>query len=717
MNKPLAFAFSVALCTLASCATTGPAPGTAATTPPAANAGDANPFATESTLPYHAPDFAAIRDADYLPAFEQAIAQQREEVRAIADNPAPATFENTLVALERSGRMLSRVNMAFNAVTSANTNDALQKVQAEVAPQLASLQDAIYLDPKLFARVESIHAARGSLGLDAESLRLAEWYHDNFVHHGARLSDADKAKLKELNKEESTLSTAFVTKLLAAAKAGALVVDDKAALAGLSDGEIAAAAQAATDRGLAGKWVLPLQNTTQQPALQSLQDRDVRQKLFEASWSRAEHGDANDTRATITRLAQLRAEQAQLLGYDSYAAWKLDDQMAKTPQAALTFMNGLVPAATAKAAAEAADIQAAIDASGGGFKLQPWDWQLYAEQVRKAKYDLDEDQVKPYFELDRVLNDGVFYAANQLYGLTFKERHDLPVYQPDVRVFEVFNADGSPLALFYADYFKRDNKSGGAWMDNLVGQSKLFGSKPVIYNVGNFTKPAPGQPALLSFDDVTTMFHEFGHALHGMFADQQYPSLSGTNTARDFVEFPSQFNEHWAIDPKIFAHYARHYQTGEPMPQALLDKLDKAGKFNKGYEMTELISAALLDMSWHALPAGAPLQDVDAFEARALHDNGTDLSYVPPRYRSSYFLHIWGNGYAAGYYAYLWTQMLADDAFAWFEDHGGLTRANGDRFRAMVLSRGNSEDLATMYRAWRGHDPEIEPMLENRGLK
>jgi peptidyl-dipeptidase Dcp len=380
-------------------------------------------------------------------------------------------------------------------------------------------------------------------------------------------------------------------------------------------------------------------------------------------------------------------------------------------------MNRIAPAATARARAEAADIQTAIDADGGKFRLEPWDWQKYAEQVRKARYDLDESQVKPYFELDRVLQDGVFYAANQLYGITFKERKDLPVYQPDVRVFEVFNADGSPLALFYCDYFKRDNKLGGAWMDNLVGQSKLFGEKPVVYNVANFTKPAPGQPALLSFDDVVTMFHEFGHALHGMFANGEYPSLSGANTARDFVEFPSQFNEHWANDPKVFAHYARHYKTGEAMPQALVDKIKKAGSFNKGYEMTELLSAALLDMSWHALPAGAPLQDVDAFEAKALKDNGTDLSYVPPRYRSSYFLHIWANGYAAGYYAYLWTEMLADDAFAWFDEHGGLTRANGDRFREMVLSRGNREDLATMYREWRGHDPDIEPMLENRGLK
>jgi peptidyl-dipeptidase Dcp len=463
--------------------------------------------------------------------------------------------------------------------------------------------------------------------------------------------------------------------------------------------------------------VIPLQNTTQQPALQSLTDRDVRERLFKASWLRTEHGDGNDTRDTIARIAQVRAQQAKLLGYDSYAAWKLEDQMAKKPETALKFLDDLVPAATARANREAADIQAMIDKDGGGFKLQPWDWQLYAEQVRKARYDLDESQIKPYFELDNVLENGVFYAAHQLYGLDFKERHDLPVYQPDVRVFEVFDADGKSLALFYCDYFKRDNKSGGAWMDNLVGQSKLLGTKPVIYNVANFTKPAPGQPALLSFDDVTTMFHEFGHALHGMFADQQYPSLSGTNTARDFVEFPSQFNEHWAMEPSVFAHYAKHYRTGAPMPQALVDKIKKSSTFNKGYDVTEAISAALLDMSWHTLPADAPKQDVDAFEAAALKKNGTDLPAVPPRYRSSYFMHIWGNGYAAGYYAYSWTQMLADDAFAWFDEHGGLTRANGDRFRQMVLSRGNTEDLATMYRDWRGRDPNVDAMKKDRGLE
>jgi peptidyl-dipeptidase Dcp len=710
-RRPVACALALAI---AACFA-APVPAVRAADAPAA--ASANPFDAPSTLPFQAPDFARIKDADFAPAFTEAMRRQADEVAKIADNPDAPTFDNTFVALEKSGQMLARVNMAFNALTSANTDDALQKTQEDVAPLLAAHADAIYLNPKLFARIESIYKQRDALNLDPESKRLVEWYYLDFVHNGARLSDADKARLKDLNKEESTLDTAFVNKLLAGTKAGALVVDDKAKLAGLTDAEIAAAAQDAAGRKLDGKWVIPLQNTTQQPALQSLTDRDVRERLFKASWLRTEHGDANDTRDTIARIAQVRAQQAELLGYDSYAAWKLDDQMAKKPETALKFLDDLVPAATARAKREAADIQAMIDKDGGGFKLQPWDWQLYAEQVRKAKYDLDESQIKPYFELDNVLENGVFYAAHQLYGLDFKERHDLPVYQPDVRVFEVFDADGKSLALFYCDYFKRDNKSGGAWMDNLVGQSKLLGTKPVIYNVTNFTKPAPGQPALLSFDDVNTMFHEFGHALHGMFADQQYPSLSGTNTARDFVEFPSQFNEHWAMEPSVFAHYAKHYKTGAPMPQELVDKIKKSSTFNKGYDVTEAISAALLDMSWHTLPADAPKQDVDAFEAAALKKNGTDLPAVPPRYRSSYFMHIWGNGYAAGYYAYSWTQMLADDAFAWFDEHGGLTRANGDRFRQMVLSRGNTEDLATMYRDWRGRDPNVDAMKKDRGLE
>ncbi|HEY0198379.1 MAG TPA: peptidyl-dipeptidase Dcp [Rhodanobacter sp.] len=689
----------------------------AASTAPAATAMTSNPFFSASTLPFQAPPFDKIKDGDYQPAIEEGMKQHMAEIDTIANNPDAPTFDNTFVAMEKSGAMLSRVLQVFGAVTGANTDDALQKLQEEEAPKLAAHSDAIHLNDKLFQRVEAVYDQRAALKLDPESDRLVEVVYKNFVHAGAKLSEADKTKLKALNGEESTLSTQFTNKLLAATKDAALVVDDKAKLAGLSDAELNGAAQAAKDRKLDGKWVLPLQNTTQQPQLQELTDRDTRKALFEASWGRSEKGDANDTRKLIERLAQIRAEQAKLIGFPNYAAWKLDDQMAKTPETAISFMEKLVPAATARAQAESKDIQAVIDSQHGGFKVEPWDWNFYSEQVRKAKYDLDESQIRPYFELDNVLQNGVFYAANQLYGLTFKERKDIPVYQPDVRVFEVFDKDGSSLALFYCDYFKRDNKNGGAWMDNLVTQSKLLGQKPVIYNVANFSKPSTGQPALLSFDDVITMFHEFGHALHGMFAAEQFPTLSGTNTARDFVEFPSQFNEHWATDPKVFAHYAKNYKTGEPMPQALVDKMTKAGKFNSGYDMTELVSAALLDMNWHMLGADAPLQDADSFETAALKKEKIDLSYVPPRYRSSYFQHIWGNGYAAGYYAYLWTQMLADDAFIGFKDRGGLTRENGDRFRAMVISRGNTVELAKLYKDWRGQDPAIEPMLENRGLK
>jgi peptidyl-dipeptidase Dcp len=702
---------------------TATSPATAASTAvassaaPAATAMTSNPFFSTSTLPFQAPPFDKIKDGDYQPAIEEGMKQHMAEIDKIANNPDAPTFENTFVAMEKSGAMLTRVLQVFGAVTGANTDDALQKVQEEEAPKLAAHSDAIHLDDKLFKRVEAVYNQRATLKLDPESDRLVEVVYKNFVHEGAKLSEADKTKLKAFNGEESTLSTQFTNKLLAATKDAALVVDDKAKLAGLSDAEINDAAQAAKGRKLDGKWVLPLQNTTQQPQLQELTDRDTRKALFEASWGRSEKGDANDTRKIIERLAQIRAEQAKLIGFPNYAAWKLDDQMAKTPQTAVSFMEKLVPAATARAQAESKDIQSVIDQQHGGFKVEPWDWNFYSEQVRKAKYDLDENQIKPYFELDNVLQNGVFYAANQLYGLTFKERKDIPVYQPDVRVFEVFDKDGSSLALFYCDYFKRDNKGGGAWMDNLVTQSKLLGQKPVIFNVANFSKPSAGQPALLSFDDVITMFHEFGHALHGMFAAEQFPTLSGTNTARDFVEFPSQFNEHWATDPKVFANYAKNYKTGEPMPKALVDKMTKAGKFNSGYNMTELVAAALLDMNWHMLVADAPLQDADQFETAALKKEKIDLSYVPPRYRSSYFQHIWGNGYAAGYYAYLWTQMLADDAFIGFKDHGGLTRENGDRFRAMVLSRGNTVELAKLYKGWRGQDPAIEPMLENRGLK
>lgn len=675
-----------------------------------------NPFAAASTLPFQTADFDHIKNSDFKPALEAGMKQQLAEVQKIADNPDAPTFDNTFVALEKSGQLLRRVSGVFGLLTSANTNPELQKLQEEVAPKLAANNDAIFLNAKLFKRVETIYEHRAELKLDQESNRLVEYYYLKFKLAGAKLSEPEKDSLKKLNQEEASLSAKFTNQLMAAAKAGALVISDKAELAGLSDGAIDAAAQDANAAKLNGKWMLPLQNTTLQPPLSSLSIRNTRQKLFEASWNRAEKNDSNDTRATISRIAQIRARKAKLIGFPNYATLQLQDQMAKTPEAVEQFFNKLVPAATAKAKLEAKDIQAVIDQQKGGFQLQPWDWDYYSEQVRKAKYDIDESQTKPYFEVFNVMEKGVFYAANLLYGLTFKERKDLPVYNKDVRVFEVFDKDSSSIALFYCDYFKRDNKNGGAWMDNIVGQSKLLGTKPVIYNICNFTKPAPGQPALISFSDVTTMFHEFGHGLHGIFASQQYPTLSGTATARDFVEFPSQFNENWAMDAKVFKNYATHYKTGEAMPQTLVDKIKKAAAFNQGYELTELLAAADLDIQWHKLTTDDPLQDVDKYEKEALRKTNLDLPEVPTRYRSSYFLHIWSNGYAAGYYAYLWTEMLDHDAFQWFQEHGGLTRENGQRFRDMILSRGNTLDLDKMFSDFRGHAPDIKPMLKSRGL-
>ena len=559
--------------------------GVALSVTPASNAqtgttfGPSNPFYAPSTLPFQAPPFDKIKDSDYQPAFEAGMAQQLKEIQTIADNPAPPTFENTFVAMEKSGQLLDRVQYAFNDVSQANLDDTLEKVRDIEAPKLAATQDAIFLNPKLFQRIAAIYKERASLKLDPESLRLVDFDYKLFVHSGANLPDADKAKLKKLNEEESTLESTFMSKLLAGTKDGAYHTTDKNALAGLSGAQIDAAAQAAKERKMDG-YVIPLQNTTQQPSLTSLSNRSTREALFEDSWNRTERGGADDTRATIARLAQLRAEKAKLLGFPNFAAWQLEDQMAKTPDAVQKFIFALVPGTIGSADKEAKEIQEEIDQQKGGFQLQPWDWNYYAEQIRKKKYDIDESQVDQYFELNNVLENGVFYAANQLYGLTFKERKDIPVYNPDMRVFEVFDdADGKPLALWYCDYFKRDNKSGGAWMDVLVRGSKLMGTLPVVYNVANFTKPAPGQPALLSFDDVTTMFHEFGHALHGMFGQTEYPSLAGTNTPRDFVEFPSQFNEHWASYPAVFDHYAKNYKTGAPMPAALAEKIKKTEKF------------------------------------------------------------------------------------------------------------------------------------------
>ncbi|ELY2062029.1 peptidyl-dipeptidase Dcp [Enterobacter hormaechei subsp. xiangfangensis] len=671
-----------------------------------------NPFFEISLLPYQAPRFDAINDSHYRPAFDEAMRLKRADIDAIIAQRAAPDFDNTVLALEKSGAMLSRVSSVFFAMTSAHTNDYLQALDEQFSTELAGLANDIWLNDTLFARVEAVWQDREAL--DAESRRLTEETYQHFVLAGARLNADEKAELKSLNTEAATLTSQFNQRLLAANKAGGLVVDDVRQLDGLSAEEMAAAAHAAAEKGLKERWLIPLLNTTQQPALAALALRETRKKLFSAGWERTQKGDENDTRELIRRLTALRARQAQLLGFDNYASWSIADQMAKTPEAALEFMRGIVPAARGRAALEQADIQKVIDDEQGGFTVQAWDWAFYAERVRSAKYALDESQIKPYFALNTVLEDGVFWTATQLFGIRFVERFDIPVYHPDVRVWEIFDHTGEGMALFYGDFFARDSKAGGAWMGNFVEQSYEFAARPVIYNVCNYQKPANGQTALISWDDVITLFHEFGHTLHGLFASQRYATLSGTNTPRDFVEFPSQINEHWASHPQVFAHFARHYQTGEPMPDALREKMLNATQFNKGYDMTELLSAALLDMNWHGIQE--PIEDVEAFEAAALKKEGLDLPAVPPRYRSSYFTHIFGGGYAAGYYAYLWTQMLADDGYQWFVEQDGLTRENGQTFREAILSRGNSTDLAELYRNWRGHDPKIEPMLENRGL-
>ncbi|MEP6767289.1 MAG: M3 family metallopeptidase [Acidobacteriota bacterium] len=675
----------------------------------------ANSLLTVSPLPYQAPPFDKIQESDYAPALEEGMKRQIAEIEAIANNPEPPTFANTLEPMERSGELLTRAAKVFFNLTQSNTSGAMQKIKAEYAPKLAAHQDAIYLNSKLYARVKALYDARDGSKLDPEAKFLVQRYFLNFVRAGAKLTEADKETLRGLNQEEAKLTTDFTDRLLADTNASAVVVETRAELEGLSEGDLAAAADRAKEHGIPGKWVLTLQNTTQQPALSTLKNRALRQRLFQASVQRGNHGGPNDTKALITRLAQLRTQHAKLLGYSTYAGFVLDDQMAKTPQTAEKLMTDLAPAATAKARDEARRMQKVIDAEKGGFQLSAADWEFYAEKVRKAEYDLDEGAIRPYFDLERVLQDGVFFAAGQLYGITFQERKDIPVYQPDVRVFEVFDADGKSMAIYYGDYFSRTNKSGGAWCDSFVDQSHLTGTKPVVFNVTNFTKPAAGQPALLSFDDVTTLFHEFGHALHGMFSNIRYPTLGGV--PRDFVEFPSQFNEHWALEPAVFARFAKHHETGKPMPAALVEKIKKSRTFNQGYKTTEYLAAALLDMAWHNLTADAAPQDVNVFEPAALRRFQVDMAAVPPRYHSTYFAHIWGGGYSAGYYAYLWSEVIDDDAYYWFKEHGGMTRANGQRFRDMILSRGGTDDAAALYRAFRGRDPKVEPLIEERGLK
>jgi peptidyl-dipeptidase Dcp len=669
-----------------------------------------NPLMQPSTLPFGALPFDRITDGDYQPAIESGMVQQRNEIDAIANDSAPPTFGNTLVAMEKSGRLLARAMGAFSVEVATNSDPQLLRVRQTIAPELAAHQDAIYLNPRLFGRVQALYKNLDRLNLDPESRHLVVTYYRRFVHAGANLPPAKQAKLRQINRELATLQAAFEAKLLGGTKAGALVVSDKNQLAGLSDSAMSAAKRSS------GDYLVPLQNTTQQPALTLLQDRATRQQLFQNSWNRTEKNDGNDTRSTIAQMAKLRAEKAHLLGYPDFAAYQLTQEMAQTPAAVQRFLRGLIGPTRVKAAREAAEIQAQINQDGQTFQLQPYDWNYYAEQVRRAKYNVDDNEIRPYFELNGVLQNGLFYAANQLYGITFKERHNIPVWQPDVRVFEAFDKNGAPLALMYFDFFKRDNKQGGAWMNSFTAYSTLLGTKPVVYNVENIPKGAPGQPTLLTIDSVKGVFHEFGHALNAFFAAEKYPSLSGTARPRDFVEFPSQFNEHWALYPSVLKHYAFNYLTHEPMPQELIAKMENASKFNEAYSMGEGLAADELDMAWHSLPSDAPLQDVDAFETNALRASGTDFPDIPPRYRSTYFAHIWASGYAAGYYAYMWSEMLDDDAYEWFIDHGGLTRANGQRFRDMILSRGDSEDYGPMFRRFYGRDPDVGPLLRFRGL-
>lgn len=676
-----------------------------------------NPFFHRSTLPYQLPPFDKIKDSDFVPAFQKGMAEQRAEVEAIADAKAAPTFDNTIVALERSGQLLTRVSAVFFNLTGANTNDTLEKIQSEMAPKLSAHQDAIALNGKLFERVRSLYDRRDQLEFSDEDKRLVERYYTDFVRAGARLGDADKAKLKAINAELATLQTTFSQNLLKETNAAATIVEKREDLKGLTGEQIAAAAEAAKAKKLDGKYVIALQNTSGQPLLTSLEHRALREKLMKASLERASHGGEFDNRAIVAKLVKLRAERAVLLGYADHASYVLEDQTAKTTTAVNKLLSELAPPAIANAKREAADMQLLIDKEKGGFQLASWDWAYYAEKVRKARYDFDETQLRPYFDLDNVVKNGVFYAATKLYGITFKERKDLPVYQPDVRVFEVFDTDGQPLALFLMDYYARDNKRGGAWMNEYVSQNGLFGTKPVVANHLNIPKPPKGEPTLLTFDEVNTAFHEFGHALHGLFSQVKYPRFSGTNVPLDFVEYPSQVNEMWATWPEVLKNYAKHYKTGDPLPQALLDKVLAAQKFNQGFATTEYLGASLLDQAYHQLkPDQAPTADtLLAFEADALKKAGVDYAPVPPRYRTTYFSHIVG-GYAAGYYAYIWSEVLDADSVEWFKEHGGLTRENGDHFRKTLLSRGGSADAMTLFRNFRGREPDVKPLLERRGL-
>jgi peptidyl-dipeptidase Dcp len=674
-----------------------------------------NPILQKSTLQYQAPLFNLVRDEHFKPAFEAALKKHDQEIDKIVSNTAIPTFENTVLALEISGEDLTRAKYLFENLVGANTNPILQDIETEYAPVFSAHNDKIYLNSQLYNRIKALNLS----DLEGENRKLTEYYLQKFELAGANLSEVDKDKMKKINGKLASLGTLFGTKLLKARKNGAVLFDDVNDLEGLTIDDIAAAKAKAREAGHEGKYLIGLLNTTQQPILQELSNRNTREKIFKASWSRAEKNDDGDTREVIEKMAKLRFEKAKLMGKKNFAEWKLQDQMAKTPAPAMDLLVKITKPAVAKAKLEAKEIQDLIDSQNGGFTLEPWDWNFYSEQVRKAKYDLDESQIKPYFELTTVLEKGVFFAAEQMYGISFKERHDLPVYHPEVKVYEIFDIDQQSLAIYYLDFYTRDNKRGGAWMSNLVNQSHYLKQNPVIINVYNFSKPVSGKPSLISFDDVITMFHEFGHTLHGLFANQQYESISGTSVPRDFVEFPSQLNEHAALDPMVLKNYAVHYETQETIPQELIDKIKKAEMFNKGYEVTELMAASILDMAWHSVENESDFKPLLIFEKEALEKYGLLVNEVPTRYHTPYFAHIWSGGsddYSAGYYAYTWSKVLDYNAYDWMKARGGMTRENGERFRKHILSIGNSVDLNQAFKDFIGHDMEIQPYLDNSGM-
>ncbi len=672
-----------------------------------------NPLLSVSDLPYQLPRFAEITAAHFDEALIAGMAEQRTTIETIAVDPAPATIDNTLVALERSGTTLRRVQITFEVVVSADTRPELDEIDARIAPLLAAHRDAIFMDQRLYARVQDLWERRDDLGLDGPQAWLLERYHTEFVRAGAHLDEDARAEMRGINAEIATLTTAFAATVRAATKAAAVGVDDRGRLDGLSDDAIASAAEAAKEQASDTAYSIGLILPTAQPALASLTDRDLREQIFRASIARGTDGGEHDTTALVRQISALRARRAQLFGYPTHAAYQIADNTARNVDAVTEMLAGVTPAAVANAATEASALQSVI---GPDFALQPWDWAYYTERVRAQRYDIDEKALRPFFELDRVLRDGVFFAATKLYGITFTERTDLAGYNDEVRVFEVFEADGTPLGLFLADYFTRPGKSGGAWMDSLRKPNDLEGTQPVVVNNMNIAKAPAGNPTLLSLDEVTTMFHEFGHALHGLFGAARWPIFAGTSSPRDFIEFPSQVNEVWMLWPEVVANYAIHVETGEPLSTDIIDRLRDAAAFNEGFNTTEYLAASLLDLAWHTLTAGEEVDDVLEFEATALAKAGIAVDAVPPRYRSGYFAHIFAGAYSAGYYSYLWSEVLDADTVDWFTENGGLTRANGDAFRFGLLAKCGSADQMAVYRDFRGRDALVEPLLKRRGL-